>query len=502
MTETHEENLRQLKERLAQISDVSSTNGLLMWDRQTYMPKGGVAGRAEQTATLSRIAHEMLVDAETGRLLEALDQPDPSSEDGALVRRARREYEKATRLPGELVAEISRTTALAEPAWVEARERSDWSLFAPHLETILPLQREAAEHLGYEDHLYDALLDGYEPGAKKARLEKMFEELKTELVPLIRSISERDGEDREAPLHNAFDEKAQERFGEEVITRFGYDWDRGRQDRTVHPFCIGLTPGDVRITTRFDPGWLSPALFGTMHETGHALYEQGVDPAYARTPLSGGTSMGIHESQSRLWENLVGRSRPFWSHFYPGLQKAFPEALGEFELEGFYRAINAVSPSEIRVEADEVTYNLHILLRFELEVALIEGSLSVSDLPSAWNAKMEEYLGITPENEATGALQDVHWSAGLFGYFPTYTIGNVLSVALFDEAIGAYPAIPEQIAEGEFSTLLGWLRENIHRHGSRYYPDELIERVTGRPLDAAPYLKYLKNKFGQLYEAG
>ena len=502
MTETHEENLRQLKERLAQISDVSSTNGLLMWDRQTYMPKGGVAGRAEQTATLSRIAHEMLVDVETGRLLEALDQPDPSSEDGALVRRARREYEKATRLPGELVAEISRTTALAEPAWVEARERSDWSLFAPHLETILPLQREAAEHLGYEDHLYDALLDGYEPGAKKARLEKMFEELKTELVPLIRSISERDGEDREAPLHNAFDEKAQERFGEEVITRFGYDWDRGRQDRTVHPFCIGLTPGDVRITTRFDPGWLSPALFGTMHETGHALYEQGVDPAYARTPLSGGTSMGIHESQSRLWENLVGRSRPFWSHFYPGLQKAFPEALGEFELEGFYRAINAVSPSEIRVEADEVTYNLHILLRFELEVALIEGSLSVSDLPSAWNAKMEEYLGITPENEATGALQDVHWSAGLFGYFPTYTIGNVLSVALFDEAIGAYPAIPEQIAEGEFSTLLGWLRENIHRHGSRYYPDELIERVTGRPLDAAPYLKYLKNKFGQLYEAG
>ena len=502
MTETHEENLRQLKERLAQISDVSSANGLLMWDRQTYMPKGGVAGRAEQTATLSRIAHEMLVDVETGRLLEALDQPDPSSEDGALVRRARREYEKATRLPGELVAEISRATALAEPAWVEARERSDWSLFAPHLETILPLQREAAEHLGYEDHLYDALLDGYEPGAKKARLEKMFEELKTELVPLIRSISERDGEDREAPLYGAFAEKAQERFGEEVITRFGYDWDRGRQDRTVHPFCIGLTPGDVRITTRFDPGWLSPALFGTMHETGHALYEQGVDPAYARTPLSGGTSMGIHESQSRLWENLVGRSRPFWSHFYPGLQKAFPEALGGIELEGFYRAINAVSPSEIRVEADEVTYNLHILLRFELEVALIEGSLSVSDLPSAWNAKMEEYLGITPENEATGALQDVHWSAGLFGYFPTYTIGNVLSVALFDEAIGAYPAIPEQIAEGEFSTLLGWLRENIHRHGSRYYPDELIERVTGRPLDAAPYLKYLKNKFGQLYEAG
>lgn len=500
MTETHEDNLRKLKERLAQISDVSSANGLLMWDMQTYMPRGGVAGRAEQTATLSRIAHEMLVDAETGRLFEALDQPDPSSEDGALVRRALREYEKATRLPGELVAEISRATALAEPAWVEARERSEWSLFAPHLEKILPLQREAAEHLGYEDHLYDALLDGYEPGAKKARLEKMFEELKTELVPLIRSISERDGEDREAPLYGAFDEKAQQRFGEEVITRFGYDWDRGRQDRTVHPFCIGLTPGDVRITTRFDPGWLSPALFGTMHETGHALYEQGVDSAYARTPLGGGTSMGVHESQSRLWENLVGRSRPFWSHFYPGLQEAFPEALGGVNVEEFYRAINVVSPSQIRVEADEVTYNLHILVRFELEVALIEGSLSSSDLPSAWNAKMEEYLGVTPENDATGALQDVHWSAGLFGYFPTYTIGNILSVQLFEEAVEALPAIPDQIAEGEFSTLLGWLRENVHRHGSRYYPEELIERVTGHTLDTAPYLKYLKNKFGELYE--
>ncbi len=502
MTETREDKLRQLKGRLAEISDVSSANGLLMWDRQTYMPRGGVAGRAEQTATLSRIAHEMLVDVETGRLLDALGSPDPSSEDGALVRRARREYEKATRLPGELVAGISRATALAEPAWVEARERSDWPLFAPHLEKILPLQRKAAEHLGYEDHPYDALLDGYEPGARKARLERMFEELKAGLVPLIRSISERNGEDRETPLYGAFDEAAQERFGEEVITRFGYDWERGRQDRTVHPFCIGLTPGDVRITTRFDPGWLSPALFGTMHETGHALYEQGVDPAYARTPLGGGTSMGVHESQSRLWENLVGRSRPFWSHFYPGLQAAFPEALGRVDAEEFYKAINVVSPSEIRVEADEVTYNLHILLRFELEVALIEGSLSVSDLPSAWNAKMEEYLGVMPENDASGALQDVHWSAGLFGYFPTYTIGNVLSVQLFDEAVNAYPMIPHQMAEGKFSTLLGWLRENVHRHGSRYYPNELIERVTGRPLDTAPYLKYLKSKFGELYKPG
>jgi carboxypeptidase Taq len=317
---------------------------------------------------------------------------------------------------------------------------------------------------------------------------------------MIRKISERGDDGRAALLRGEFDEAAQERFGEEVVTAFGYDWNRGRQDRTVHPFCINFGPNDVRITTRFDPDWLSPALFGTMHETGHALYEQGVDQRYARTPLSGGTSMGIHESQSRMWENLVGRSRAFWSHYYPRLQGAFPEPLRDVDAERFYRAINAVSPSEIRVEADEVTYNLHILLRFELEVALIEGSLAVSHLPEAWNAKMEEYLGVTPGSDATGVLQDVHWSSSLFGYFPTYTIGNVLSVQFFEEAVNAHPEIPEGIRRGEFSTLLHWLRENIHHHGSRYLPDEVVERVTGRPLDTAPYLRYLETKFGELYE--
>jgi carboxypeptidase Taq len=255
----------------------------------------------------------------------------------------------------------------------------------------------------------------------------------------------------------------------------------------------------VRVTTRFEVGWLAPALFGTMHEAGHALYEQGINPDYARTPLGGGTSMGVHESQSRLWENLVGRSRPFWLHYYLKLQEAFPETLGGLHLETFYRAINVLEPSLIRVEADEATYNLHILLRFELEVALFEGTLSVADLPAAWNARTEEYLGVTPKNDAEGVLQDVHWSNGLFGYFPTYTIGNVLSVQFFDEAIKAHPEIPDQMKKGEFSTLLSWLRESIHRHGSRYYPDELVERVTGRPLDTAPYLRYLKSKFGELY---
>ncbi len=500
----HETAYEQLKQRLATIGDLRSVKSLLFWDQQTYMPKGAVTGKAEQMATLSQLSHEMLVDAETERLLDSSGEPDPSSEKGALLRRARRDYERAARLPAELVARTSRITAVAKSAWVRAREESDWSLFAPHLEEIVALKREAAEYLGYEHHPYEALLDAYEPGAKKARLEAMFEELKRGIVPLIRAVAERsrDGEDRAAALYGGFDEGRQEEFGRTVISAFGYDWERGRQDRSVHPFCIGPGPGDVRMTTRFDSGWLAPALFGTMHEAGHALYTQGVNPDYARTPLDGGTSMGVHESQSRLWENLVGRSRPFWSYYYPKLQKVFPESLKSVDAEAFYRAINTLKPSEIRVEADEVTYNLHILLRFELEVALIEGSLSVADLPAAWNAKMEEYLGITPENDSAGVLQDIHWADGLFGYFPTYTIGNVLSVQLFEEALKAHPGIPDQIERGEFTLLLGWLRENIHRHGAQYYPDELIEKATGRHLDTALYLSYLSNKFGELYELG
>ncbi|MDQ4128578.1 MAG: carboxypeptidase M32 [Actinomycetota bacterium] len=492
--------LQTLKKRLATLSDVRAASAVLGWDQQTYMPPGGVAARAEQLATLRRLAHEMLLSEETGRLLDAAGEPESGSEDAAFVRLARRDYERATKMPASLVAELSRASSLAQPAWEGARAASDWLLFAPHLEKILELQRETAGHLGYEDHPYDALLDLYEPRAKTAKLRGMFEELRTALVPTIREISALPEEERSSPLYGSYDEADQERFGREVISAFGYDWGRGRQDRAVHPFCIDFGgPGDVRITTRFDPGWLSPALFATFHEAGHAIYEQSVDPSYARTPLFGGVSMGVHESQSRLWENLVGRSRAFWSFYYPVLQKTFPEALGAVDAEGFYRAINEVRPSEIRVEADELTYNLHILLRFELELDLLEGNLSVSELPAAWNAGMESYLGVTPENDAQGVLQDVHWAAGLFGYFPTYTIGNVLAAQLYEAAVLAHPEIPEEIGRGEFGALRGWLRANIHRHGSRYDPDELVERATGRPPDTAPYLSYLKAKFGDLY---
>src|SRR3712207_5241867 len=328
----------------------------------------------------------------------------------------------------------------------------------------------------------------------------MFDELKAGVLPLVRGIQSGIPEDREAPLRGEFDEARQEEFGRAVISGFGYDWSRGRQDWAVHPFCINFGgPDDVRITTRADRHRLQIALYAFCHEAGHGLYEQGVDPAYSRTPLGGGVSMSVHESQSRLWENLVARSRPFWSHFYPRLQGVFPDALNGTDAEGFYRAVNALRPSPIRTEADELTYNLHVLLRFELEVALFEDGLSVSDLPEAWNAKTREYLGFTPEDDASGVLQDTHWTLGLFGYFPTYATGNVLSVQLFEAAVRDRPQIPAEMERGEFASLLDWLRENVHRHGSRYEPDELVERATGRPCETGPYLRYLKTKFGELY---
>jgi carboxypeptidase Taq len=488
-----------LRDRLATIGDLRSAASVLTWDRQTYMPEGGVRGRAEQLASLARVAHEMLVSHETGRLLKRAGEREQGSDDAALLRLARRQHDRAVRLPVRLVAETSRATALAEQAWISARETSDWSLFAPHLERVLYLKREEAGYLDGE-HPYDAMLDRYDPGASTKRLRTMFDELKAGIVPLVRDVSARLDEDRAAPLRGSFDERGQGEFGRQVISMFGYDWSRGRQDRAVHPFCINFgDPDDVRITTRFDPKWLSVGLFATCHEAGHALYEQGVDPSYSRTPLSGGVSMGVHESQSRLWENLVARSRPFWSFFHDDLGAAFPDVLGEVDLETIYRAVNTVKPSEIRTEADELTYDLHVLLRFELELALFEDGLAVADLPDAWNAKMEEYLGIVPENDARGILQDTHWAIGYFGYFPSYAAGNVLSVQLFEAAVDKRPEIMPQMERGEFEALLDWLRENIHRHGKKYEPDDLISNATGHPPNTGAYLRYLRRKFGDLY---
>jgi carboxypeptidase Taq len=497
----HTDALSRLKALLATISDLQAANAVLSWDQQTYMPAGGINTRADQRATVSRLVHERSTSAELEALLNQLDgQLDPATDDGALVRIARRDFEHATKLSADLVERLSRTTALADAIWVQARLTSDWSLFAPHLRTIVELQREMAAQYGYTTHPFDALLNIGEPGMTKAQIEQMYSELKAGTLPLIKAIRQQQGDDRTGPLHGHFDEARQEQFGMEVIKHFGFDWHRGRQDRAVHPFCTHFSMNDVRLTTRFDPTWIAPAMFGTMHESGHGMYEQGVAQHFTRSPLATGCSMGIHESQSRLWENLVGRSRPFWEFFYAPLQHLFPEQLQTVDFASFYRAINSVQPSFIRVEADELTYNLHTLLRFEVELALLEGTLEVEDVPAVWNAKVEEYLGITPPNNTLGALQDVHWSAGLFAYFPTYTVGNVLAVQFFDAAVAANPAIPAQMRQGEFGTLHSWLNENIYQHGRKYDPNDLVLRATGRPMETAPYISYLKTKYGELYD--
>jgi carboxypeptidase Taq len=497
-----DEKLKQFKAQLAEISDLMNAAAVLEWDMQTYMPPGGGEARAEQIATLQKLGHEKFTHADTGQQLEAL-QPElqrlaPDSDDASLIRVATRDYERARKVPTELVAEIARTTSMAHEVWAKARAEKNFSAFLPMLEKIIELKHRVADCFGPQDSPYDPLLDEYEPGMKTAQVRAVFAELKSELVPLVKAIAAKPKVD-DSVLHKDYEEQKQWEFGEMVIKRFGYDFTHGRQDKSVHPFTTSFSPGDVRITTRLMRNFIPSALMGTLHECGHALYEQGVAPELGRTLLASGTSLGIHESQSRMWENLVGRSRGFWKFFYPQLQEVFPENLRGVDLDVFYKALNKVETSFIRVEADEVTYNLHTLLRFELEVDLMEDRLKAKDLPAAWNAKVKEYLGLDVPDDSQGVLQDVHWSAGYIGYFPTYTLGNILSVQFFEKAIQAVPSIPTDIERGEFGGLLGWLRENIHRHGRKYTPNELIQRVTGEPLNAKPYLGYLKRKYQELY---
>jgi carboxypeptidase Taq len=496
------EPIDQLKELLATVMDLNYAASLLAWDQRTYMPPGGAASRASQMATLRRLSHEHFTSPAIGKLLDQLAplaESNDGSNDAALVRRTRRDYEQATKLPAEFVAEWARARAISNQVWEEARRKSDFAMFQPHLVQQYDFAKRQAEYLGYDEHPYDALLDQYEPGMKTAQVRAVFAELKAGTVPLLKAIVNSGVEVDDRVIHQPFDEAKQEQFGVEVTRAFGYDWQRGRQDRTVHPFCINFGRDDVRITTRFYPDYLGAALFGTMHEAGHAMYEQGVDPELSRTLLSRGASLGVHESQSRMWENLVGRSRPFWRANFGRLQELFPEQLSKVELEHFYRAINKVQPSLIRVEADELTYNLHIMLRFELETAVLEGSVQPSDLAEEWHSRMEAMLGVTPPNDAQGVLQDTHWSGGLIGYFPTYTLGNVLSVQLWERALADHPSIPDEIERNQYGALLGWMRDNVHRYGRKYEPNELIQRATGGPLDVKPYMNYLRTKFGEIY---
>lgn len=501
--QTYQQTYQKLCEAVQEATRLSRIQHLLEWDEHTKMPKAGGAYRAEQTAYMAGLVHQKQTAPEIGDWLDQLvDSPlaeDPTSDTGANIRHLKRDYDKKTRLPQRLVEQLTRACVLGQQTWVEARRESDFEQFRPKLEEIIRLKREEAAALGYVDTPYDPLLDDYEPGESTANVARVLSELRDALVPLVQAIADSTQRPDASLVTRKYPVDVQEPFGTQAAKVIGFDFDAGRLDVTDHPFCTSLGPGDVRITTRYDEHAFSDAFFGILHETGHGLYDQGLPREQYGLPSGEDVSLGIHESQSRMWENQVGRSLAFWEHFFPQAQAAFPEALGEVELSAFYGAINDVRPSLIRVEADEVTYNLHILIRFELEQALIEDRLQVADLPGAWNEKYEHYLGITPPNDAEGVLQDVHWSAGLFGYFPTYALGNLYAAQFFRQALKDLGDLDASFRQGDFASLLAWLRENIHRHGCRYSPAELVERITGSPLQHEALMSQLTKKYGEIY---
>jgi carboxypeptidase Taq len=496
------EKLVQLKALLAEVADLNAVQALLGWDQQTYMPQGGGEARGNQLATIGKISHQKFTSDEIGKLLGDLekefDGADPDSDDMRLLQVTRHDYDQATRVPSEFVAEFAMVTSKAFEAWVEAREKSDFSIFQPHLEKVVELNRRYVTFFPPADHPYDVLLDQFERGMKTADVKSIFDALRPQQVELLRAIAEKPQVD-DAFLHGEFDEKKMWDFSEVIATKFGYDWKRGRQDKSAHPFTTNFSINDVRITTRFEEDNPTVLLFSTMHEAGHGLYELGGKQDYERTPLAGGTSLAVHESQSRMWENLVGRSLPFWEYFYPKFQEIFPVQVGQVDLETFYKGINKVESSLIRVNADEATYNMHIMLRLELEIGMVEGTVKVKDLPEIWNAKMEEYLGIRPPNDAKGVLQDVHWSSGMMGYFSTYALGNLISVQLWEKITEDIPELMEQFRKGEFGALLAWLREKLHAHGRKYEPQEIVQRLTGSKINSDAYVRYLKQKYSDIY---
>ncbi len=499
-----EAKLQELKTRLLEVNDLESAIAVLSWDQETYMPPGGAAARGRQLATLGRLAHTKFIDPVIGHLLDDLrsyEQQQPyDSDDAGLIRVTRRDYERAVNMPPEFVAELYGHTAASFTAWTTARPNNDFAMMQPFLEKTLDLSRRVAEFFPGYTHIADPLIDMSDYGMTASSVRTIFGELRKELVPLVEALTSQ-SPINDSCLKQFYPESAQWAFGFDVIKRFGYDLDRGRQDKTHHPFMTKFSLGDVRITTRFNEQDLSEGLFGTAHEAGHAMYEQGIRMDYDGTPLAGGTSSGVHESQSRLWENIVGRSRGFWQHFYPKLQQTFPEQLDGVSLDTFYRAINKVERSLIRTEADEVTYNLHIIIRFDLELELLEGKLRIQDLPEAWRARYQSDLGIVVPNDRDGVLQDVHWYGGLIGgAFQGYALGNIMSAQFFDSALRARPAIREEIATGSFGALHSWLQEHVYQHGRKYTASELVERATGQQLSIEPYMHYLRGKFGELYQ--
>lgn len=494
--------LEKLKALLGEIHDVNSARALLDWDQQTYMPSGGAEGRACQISTLSEIAHRKFTSKAMGRLLDGLlpmvGSLPPDSDDACLVKSVRKSYEKSTKVPAKLVSEMAKASALGHHSWERARAESKFQIFRPVLEKLVGLKREYAALFAPYESIYDPLLDDFERGMKTSEVAEVFSRLRTAQVELLKRIAAKPQVD-DSFLRGDFDAQAQMDFATEIVGRFGYDWKRGRQDRSAHPFTTSFGLDDVRITTRVVAGMPCSCLFSSMHECGHALYEQGISPSLARTPLAEGASMAVHESQSRLWENIVGRSLEFWTFAFPRLRKAFPAQLKGVGLERFYKAVNKVEPTLIRVEADEATYNLHIMLRFEIERRLMDGSLEAADLPGEWNSRMKEFLGVEPPDDARGVLQDVHWSMGAFGYFPTYALGNLVAAQIWERALAEIPETPGRISKGDFKELLAWLRGRLHVHGAKFTPQETVERVTGSRIDCAPFLRLLKDKYSRIY---
>ncbi|MES1025678.1 carboxypeptidase M32 [Gloeocapsa sp. BRSZ] len=495
--------LQELKTRLSEINDIESAASLLYWDQATYMPPGGAAARGRQLATLRHIAHTKFTDPAIGQLLEDLSSYEtslpPDSDEASLIRVTRRDYERAVKIPADFTARFSQHSTETYEVWAKARSANDFAAVQPYLEKTLELSRELANFFPGYEHIADPLIAEADYGMKATSVRELFAELRQQLVPIVEAISAQPVTDASC-LHQHFPEAEQIGFSLKVIEKLGYDFQRGRQDKTLHPFMTKFSTGDVRITTRIRENDLNEGLFSTIHETGHALYEQGVNRDFEATPLAGGTSSGVHESQSRLWENMVGRSRSFWQFFYPQLQAQFPQQLGDVALETFYRAINKVERSLIRTDADEVTYNLHVMIRFDLELQLLEGTLAVRDLPQAWNERYRSDLGIIPPNDAHGVLQDVHWYGGMIGgMFQGYTLGNLMSAQFFQAALQAHPHISTEIEQGNFDTLHNWLKTNIYQHGRKYTAAEIVELATGKALSIEPFIAYIRRKFGELY---
>lgn len=487
--------LDRLKDVLADVNALRSATSIMEWDQQTFMPHGGADARAEHLGRLSKLAHETFIADETRKLVED-SAGEAEGDDATMLRVVSRDLDLATKLPTELVAEKTRLGAIAHEAWVTARANNDFKSFASYLERMFEIAGKEAEYLGYTDHIYDALLDQYEEGATAADARAMFDAVKGPQVELVKQVVAAGPVD-DSILYGEWDETEQKAFTEAMVQAIGFDFERGRQDTAAHPFCTGWSVGDVRLTTRYKP-YIGSAIFGSLHEAGHGMYEQGSPMAWDRTPLAGGVSLGLHESQSRTWENIVGRSLPFWKRFLPALQERFPKLAGQTP-ESFYRIINKVEPTLIRVEADELTYNLHVLVRFEIECDVLTGKLAIKDLPEAWNAKYEQYLGLRPETDSVGCLQDVHWSGGAIGYFPTYSMGNLLSYQIWAKLESDLGNTDAFIEAGEFEKILGWLKENVYAKGRSVKPKELVLSVTGKPMGAEDYLVGLGEKYRNLF---